>query len=128
MTMTRKDSIRSYVEKLSGDNLARLVQYMFDYDGSFEGFNYYDMSEFDELMSSHTPSEIAQMVHFGEFNPNKDYWRFDPYGNVKSLNWEEIVADAESIESDVINHLTNYYDGDTPWKDLDRLVDEEEDQ
>lgn len=63
-TMTREEAIRAYVEQLSGSELADLIQYMTSYD----------MDLFDEFMSNYTPSEIAQMMWFGNFNPNKDYW------------------------------------------------------
>lgn len=127
MTMTRKQAIRSYVEQLSGSELADLLQYMNSYDGSFEESTYYDMDSFDEFMSNYTPSEIARMIHFGEFNPNDNYFRFDGYGNLESLDWQEISDEAESLESDIINHLANYYSGDTPWAELDYLVDADED-
>lgn len=122
MTMTREQAIRSYVEQLSGSELADLLQYMNSYDGSFEESTYYDMDSFDEFMSNYTPSEIARMIHFGEFNPNDDYFRFDGYGNLESLDWQEISDEAESLESDIINHLVNYYGGDTPWANLDYIV------
>lgn len=122
MTMTREQAIRSYVEQLSGSELAELLQCMHFYDGSFEESTYYDMDSFDEFMSNYTPSEIARMIHYGEFNPNDDYFRFDGYGNLESLDWQEISDKAESLESDIIDHLVKYYDGDTPWPDLDDLV------
>ena len=127
MTMTREQAIRNYVEHLIGDDLTQLLQHMNAYDGCFEEATYYDMDEFDEFMSNYTPSELAQMMWFGDFNPNKDYWRFDGYGNLVSLDWEDIVDDAESLESDIIDHLVNYYSGDTPWPDLDELVDADDD-
>ena len=122
MTMTREQAIRSYVEQLSGSELADLLQCMNAYDGSFEASTYYDMDEFDEFMSNFTPSEIVRMMWFGEFNPNEDYFRFDGYGNLESLDWQEISDEAESLESNIIDHLVNYYDGDTPWADLDYIV------
>lgn len=127
MTMTREQAIRSYVEQLSGSELANFLQCMNFYDGSFKESIYYDMDSFDEFMSNYTPSEIARMIHFGEFNPNDDYFRFDGYGNLESLDWQEISDEAESLESDIIDHLVNDYDDDTPWADLDYMVDAEDD-
>lgn len=127
MKMTREQAIRSYVEQLSGSELADLLQHMTSYDGCFEEASYYDMDEFDEFMSNYTPMEIAQMIYFGEFNPNDDYFRFNGYGNLESADWPDVVAEAEDLESDIINHLVHYYSGDTPWPDLDDLVDADED-
>lgn len=127
MTMTREQAIRNYVEHLIGDDLAQLLQHMNAYDGCFEEATYYDMDEFDEFMSNYTPMEIAQMIYFGEFNPNDDYFRFNGYGNLESADWPDVVAEAEDLESDIINHLVHYYGGDTPWPDLDDLVDADDD-
>ena len=125
--MTREQAIKSYVEHLSGSELADLLQHMNEYDGCFEEASYYDMDEFDELMSNYMPMEIAQRIYFGEFNPNDDYFRFDGYGNLKSLDWQEISAEAEDLVDDILDHLVNNYDGDTPWSDLDYMVDADED-
>lgn len=121
--MTREQAIKSYVENLTGDDLAILLQYIHAYDGSFEEAIYYDMDEFDEFLSNATPTEIARMIYFGDFNPNDDYFRFDGYGNLESLDWQEISAEAEDLVDDILDHLVNNYDGDTPWSDLDYMVD-----
>ena len=127
MTMTREQAIRNYVEQLNGDDLTYLLQHMNGYDGCFEEATYYDMDEFDEFMSNYTPMEIAQMIYFGEFNPNDDYFRFNGYGNLESADWPDVVAEAEDLESDIIDLLVHYYSGDTPWPDLDDLVYADED-
>lgn len=121
--MTREQAIRNYVEKLSGDDLTYLLQHMHGYDGCFDEATYYDMDEFDEFMSNYTPMEIAQMIFYGEdFNPNNDYFRFNGYGNLESADWQDVVAEAEDLIDDIISHLVNCYNGDTPWPDLDDLV------
>lgn len=120
--MTREQAITTYVTSLNGDDLTYLLQHMNAYDGCFEEATYYDMDEFDEFMSNYTPMEIAQMIYFGEFNPNDEYFRFNAYGNLESADWPDVVAEAEDLESDIIDHLVHYYSGDTPWPDLDDLV------
>lgn len=126
-TMTREQAIRNYVEQLNGDDLTYLLQHMNGYDGCFEEATYYDMEEFDEFLSGRTPMEIAQMIFFGDFNPNNDYFRFNGYGNLESADWPDVVAEAEDLESDIIDHLVHYYSGYTPWPDLDDLVYADED-
>nr|UWG83941.1 MAG: hypothetical protein [Bacteriophage sp.] len=128
-TMTREQAIRNYVEQLNGDDLTHLLQHMNEYDDCFEETAYYDMEEeeFDEFLSGRTPMEIARMVFFGKFNPNKDYFRFNACGNLESADWPDIVAEAEDLESDIIDHLVHYYSGGTPWPDLDALVHADED-
>ena len=125
--MTREQAIHNYVEQLNGDDLVYLLQHMNSYDGCFEEAIYYDMDEFDEFMSNYTPMELAQIIYFGEFNPNNDYFRFNAYGNLESADWPDIVAEAEDLVDEIIYHLVKCYSGDTPWPDLDDLVYADED-
>ena len=120
--MTREQAIRNYVEQLNGDDLTYLLQHMNGYNGCFEEATYYDVDEFDELLSGRTPMEIARMIFYGDFNPNNEYFRFNAYGNLESADWHDVVAEAEDLVDDIIYHLVNYYSGDTPWRDLDDLV------
>ena len=126
-TMTREQAIRNYVEHLTGDDLTVLLQHMNGYDGCFEESTCYDMDEFDEFLSNCTPSEIARMIFFGDFNPHDEYFRFNAYGNLESANWGDVVAEAEDLVDDILYHLVNNYDGDTPWPDLDYMVDADDD-
>ena len=128
MTMTREQAITTYVENISKDELVELLQHMNAYDGYFDACVYYDMDEFDEFMSNYSPMEIAQMIYFGgDFNPNDDYFRFTAYGNLESADWHDVKVDAEDLKDDIIDRLVNYYSGDTPWSDLDDLIDADND-
>lgn len=127
MTMTREQAIRNYVEHLIGDDLAYLLRDMNAYDGCFEDAIYYDMDEFDEFLDGYTPMEIAQMIWFGEFNPGDEYFHFNAYGNLESGDCRDVAAEAEDLKDDIIDHLTHYYTGNTPWPDLDAIVDADDD-
>ena len=128
MIMTREQAIATYVENLSNGELVELLQHMNGYDSCFDDCVYYDMAEFDEFMSDYSPMEIAQMIFFGDyFSPNDEYFRFNAYGNLESANWCDVEAEAEDLKDDIIDHLVNYYSGDTPWIELDHLVDADDD-
>ena len=128
MTMTREQAIRTYVEHLIGDDLAYLLQHMNAYDGCFDDCVYYDMDAFDDFMSNYSPMEIAQTIFFGGgFNPNDEYFRFNAYGNLESANWNDVEDEAEDLVDDISDHLVNSYSGDTPWSELDHLVDADDD-
>ena len=128
MTMTREQAIRTYVENISGDELVELIQRMAFYDGSFEDAIYYDMEDFDEFLVGRTPMEIARMICFGDyFSPNDEYFRFNAYGNLESADWPDVKVEAEDLKDDIIYHLVNSYSGDTPWIELDHLVDADAD-
>ena len=128
MIMTREQAIATYVENLSKDDLVVLLQHMNGYDGCFDDCVYHDMAEFDEFMDCYTPMEIAQMICFGDyFSPNDEYFRFNAYGNLESADWSDVKLEAEYLKDDIIDHLVNYYSGDTPWSELDHLVDADDD-
>ena len=127
-TMTREEAIRNYVTNLNKGELVELLQRMASYDGVFEDSVYYDMGEFDEFMSNHSPMEIAQMIYFGDaFNPNDDWFRFNAYGNLVSTTWYDVEAVAEDLKYDIIDLLVTSYSGDTPWAELDYIVDSNDD-
>ena len=126
--MTREEAITTYVENLIGDDLAILLRHINAYDGNFDGCVYYDMDSFDEFLDGYTPLEIAQMIFYGgEFNPNDEYFHFNAYGNLEAANWGDIVDVAENLKYDIIDHLINSYTGDTPWAELDYIVDSNDD-
>lgn len=128
MTMTREQAIRNYVENISNAERVELMQHMTSYDGSFEDELYYDMEEFDFFLKGYTPMEIAQMIYFGDnFNPNDDCFRFNAYGNLESADWYDVEKEAEDLVDDIIDRLVNYYSGDTPWAELDHLIDADDD-
>jgi len=63
----------------------------------------YDMGEFDEVFRDYTPTQLATAIHFGEYNSMDEYFTFDGYSNIKTLNasqYKELIAD---IESDVLS-------------------------
>ncbi len=126
--MTREEAIRTYVENISNAERVELMQHMNSYDGSFGDVIYYDMDSFDEFLDGYTPLDIAGMVYFGDnFNPNDDYFRFNAYGNLESADWYDVEKEAEDLKDDIIDRLVNYYSGDTPWAELDYLVDADAD-
>ena len=126
--MTREQAIRNYVDHLIEGELVELLQHINAYDSCFEDAIYYDMDEFDEVMADFTPLEIAQKVYFGhDFNPHADYFCVNAFGNLESADWRGVVAEAEDLKDDIIDHLVNSYSGDTPWPDLDDLVDADND-
>lgn len=67
----------------------------------------YDMAEFNEMFSSYEPEEIANRIHFGDYNPFHDYFTFNGYGNVQTLE----LYDVKNIvkNSDINDYLLEKY-------------------
>lgn len=49
----------------------------------------YNMDDLDDLLGGRKPSELLTMVH-DDFNYNDDYFYFDGYGRLRSVNYLEI--------------------------------------
>ena len=63
----------------------------------------FSMDEFEEVFRDYAPTQLATVIHFGEYNPMDEYFTFDGYSNIKTLNTfecRELIAD---IESDVLS-------------------------
>ena len=76
-------------------------------------FDYYYMDEFDELMNVE-PSEIARSIYYGgHFFPLDDYFRFNGYGNVVSVDkyeFKEALEDqVEELKYDIVDIMLRYY-------------------
>lgn len=71
----------------------------------------YDMSEFNEIMSSLPPIEIACEVLNGNFDPADDYFTFDGYGNAESLLGCQVFSFfVENVDDDYIIELAEQYE------------------
>lgn len=127
MTMTKKEAIKKYINDLNDDDIILLVSHIDLYDEVPSEWLVHSMDEFDEAMDVYTPTEIAQMVWQADFDPNQNYWKFDGWGKIISLNESEVTAELEGYKDDIADFLTSIYSGDTPWHDLDIVVGAEDD-
>lgn len=71
----------------------------------------YDMREFNEIMSSLPPIEIACEVLNGNFDPADDYFTLDGYSNAKSLLGCQVFDFfVENVDDDYIIELAEQYE------------------
>ena len=84
------------------------------WDGSLEELAVYNMSEFDDIIVAIdlSPTELICKVHYGDFNPNDDYFTFDSLENLVSYSeyeYEELIRDniPEIVERyiDISGHI-----------------------
>ena len=79
-------------------------------NGSFETYTLYDMDDFDLVMEGYTPTEVVQRTFFGCFNPNDDYFFFNGYANLESINEWEMEGHFEPILDEIIDSMIYHYD------------------
>lgn len=81
-------------------------------NGSFETYTLYDMDDFDTVIGEgYTPTELAERIFFGDFNPNDDYFYFNSYANLESITENDMFDHFEMIIDEVVDSMIyNYND------------------
>ena len=60
------------------------------------------MNDFDELMNGWKPLDFAFRVHFGDFNPHHDFFKFNGYANLESSNYLSDFIDLEELADEIM--------------------------
>ena len=111
------------------------------YNGYLGDDRYYSMEELDDLYNGTEPTEILLRAfygyheetystdasgnrEYGPFNPNRQYFRYNGYGNLVSSNYKDysMLLDHYIIESMLENR--DYIDAITNNSELSELFDE----
>lgn len=106
--MTRTDAVNAIIEFFEEheDEFIAAIEDLDSYNGYLGDDRYYCMDELDELYADAAPSEILARAFYGhdedsyitlrheerkhaEFNPNREYFRFNGYGNLVSADWKD---------------------------------------
>ena len=106
----------------------------------YETNNYDDeiieMERFDEICEGMTPSDIANHIFYGDFNPNHDYFHYNGYGNFESTDYptdwiypgdiaREVVDRECSFENDEIQEEIDSWGENEDEEDSDDETDDE---
>ncbi len=96
------------------------IEELDSYNGYLGDNRYYEMDELDELYHDEEPSEILRRAFYGydercyyidkygdkhpeEFNPNRDYFKFNAYGNLVSSDYKNYT---DLLDDYVIEQMT----------------------
>ena len=119
-----KNEIREMLKKdmiLTKD----LVWQLNSLNGSFENYVLYNMEDFDEIMEGYTPTQLAERIFFGDFNPNNSYFYFNGYGNLESINEDEMESHFSILIDELVDGiLYNYNDLYIRNDELDSYISE----
>ena len=88
-----------------------IVSQLNSLNGSFETYVLYNMDDFDEIIGEgYTPTELAERIFFGDFNINDDYFYFNGYANLESINEWEMQGHFEPIIDEIVDSMLYNYD------------------
>ena len=111
------------------------------YNGYLGDDRYYDMDQINDLYSGSEPIEILQRAYFGrdddtwhtdtsgnkiygEFNPNRDYFYFNGYGNLVSSDYKDYTHKLDEFFVEALLENRSYIDTIESDEELTALFDE----
>lgn len=152
-TNTKQNAINAIIEyfEQNEDAFDACVEDLDAYNGFLGDDRYYSMDELDDLYSGESASEILFRAFYGHdddtwtknrngekeyspFNPNRDYFYFNGYGNLVSSNYKDYSdkLDEYAVEQMEENRTwvdaIECYDGLTELFDALEEVAEEDDE
>lgn len=112
------DNIIDYFES-NEDVFNQAIEELDSYNGYLGDDRYYDMYDLDEFYRDTEPTELlmraffgcdedswtvnecGEREHYNSFNPNRDYFRYNGYGNLVSADYKDYSAqlDEYAVES-----------------------------
>lgn len=109
-----------------------LVNDVNSWDNSLEHLQVFSMYEFDDILEGYNPSGVAQKIFYGNFNPNDEYFRFNGYANLESLNEYDLEEEVKSYAWEIAQRTVELYEeGHLPYLDnevLEILEDQEDEE
>lgn len=111
------------------------------YNGYLNDDRYYSMDELDELYTGTEPSEILRRAFYGydaetyttdgsgnrehgQFNPNRQYFTYNGYGNLVSADYKDYSAHLDNYAVEAMSENRNYIDTIEDNEELAELFDE----
>lgn len=132
--------IIEYFEK-NGDIFTDCIEELDSYNGYLGDNRYYSMDELDEFYNGVEPSEILRRAYYGrdddtwttdsngdrtygEFNPNREYFYYNGYGNLVSSDYKDYSSLLDHYAIEAMSENRCYIDSIDSSEELTALFDE----
>lgn len=119
----------------------RAIEELDSYNGYLNDDRYYSMDDFNELHNGLQPDELLRRAFYGydeetyttdssgnkthgAFNPNRDYFRYNGYGNLVSADYKDYSANLDEWAVKAISENRYYIDSIEDSEELNALFDE----
>ena len=90
--------------------LFEIVSQINSYDSSLQHLEFLDMEDLDTYLDGLTPTDIANKIFFGDFNPNHEYFRFNGYENLESFDEWELNKELFDNIDEIIERIVDLKD------------------
>lgn len=135
--------MREQIRQILADNeeiFNELCEQLDSWNGYLGDDRYYPMDEFYELNRPSDPESFDNLMNriyygydedsftydnngnknYGSFNPNRDWFKYDGYGNLVSTDYKEYPVTVSELIDEVVE---NYYNIDIDDVELDELFE-----
>lgn len=142
-TRTAEEITAAIIEffKENEDVFNDCIEELDGYNGYLNDDRYYSMDELDELCTGTEPSEILRWAYYGydaetyttdgsgnkeygQFNPNREYFTYNGYGNLVSADYKDYSAHLDNYAVEAMSENRNYIDTIEDNEELAELFDE----
>lgn len=139
----RKETIEKIIEYFENndDIFNSCMEELDGYNGYLNDDRYYSMDELSELYFGTDAIELLQRAFFGHdadtwhtdergnkiygaFNPNRDYFTFNGYGNLVSSDFKDYTAHLDEYAIEAMSENRQYIDTIESDEELSTLFDE----
>lgn len=143
----REKTIEKIIEYFEENNdiFNECIIQLDDYNGYLNDSRYYDMELLNEIYSDAEPLEILRRAFYGhdednwhtdsygnkvysEFNPNRDYFKYNGYGNLVSTDYPDYSEYIDKYAIEEMNDNRREIDTIDGNEELTKLFDELENE
>lgn len=140
--MTKEEITNAIIEyfKENEELFNDCMEELDSYNGYLGDDRYYCMDELDELFSEQSAIYILQRAfygydsetwhtdehgekHYGAFNPNREYFTFNGYGNFVSADYKDYSAHLDRSAVEAMQENRNYIDSISGDDELEEMFD-----
>ena len=102
--------------------LFEIVSQINSYDSSLQHLDFLDMEDLDIYLDGLTPTDIANKIFFGDFNPNHEYFRFNGYENLESFDEWELNKELFDNIDEIIERIIDLKDEIELPKEIENIL------
>ena len=143
MKNNRQDTINKIIDYFKSDEelFNSCIEELDSYNGYLGDDRYYSMYDIDEFYRDTEPSELLNRVYYGrdddtyttdsngnktygEFNPNREYFYYNGYGNLVSSDYKDYSAHLDAYAIEAMSENRYYIDSIESDDELAALFDE----
>lgn len=135
--MTKEQITNKIIEYFNNneDILNECMEELDNYNCYLGDNRYYEMKMLNEFYSGQEPIEILYRAFYGrdddtcgEFNPNREYFYFDGYGNLVSSNYKDYTGYLDNYFIESLSENRTYIDSIENDEELTKMFDELEEE